>query len=103
MNAGIHVRKQFEPNTSMPNANVRSHADGFAQNALSASANFGFTSSSCTFSAGVLRRNTASASIHTIATPPNAQNEMRQPDDDDPLSQPARPDEMSTPTYRADW
>ena len=84
MNLGIHVRKQLEPKTSMPNAKVRSHADGLAANALNASENFGLTSSSCTFSAGVLRRNTASTNIHTTATPPNIQNEMRQPDDEAP-------------------
>ena len=79
MNAGIQVRKQFEPKTSMPNANVSSHAHGLDANALSASVNFGLTSSSWTFNAGVLRRNKESKTIQTTATPPEIQNEMRQP------------------------
>ena len=98
MNAGIQVRKQLEPKTSMPNANVSNHALGLEANALKASANFGLTSSSWTFSAGVLRRNTVSTTNQTIAIPPKIQNEMRQPPCDAPPSQPARADETRMPT-----
>ena len=75
----MNVLKQFDPNTSMPNANVRRMAVGFDTIASAASLKLARSSPALRTSGGVSRMKIASASVQMMPAAPNPQNAQRQP------------------------
>ena len=76
MKSGRNVRKQFEPKTSMPNANVRRTAVGLDTIASAASLKLARSSSPALWfwrSGGVSRRRNTSAKVHATPIAPKIQ------------------------------
>ena len=89
MKCGRKVLKQLEPNTSMPNANVRRSAVGLETIASAASLKLARSSPPFLTSGGVSLRRNMSATVHATPTAPNPQNPQRQPSAAIELNHPA--------------